>query len=174
MRTREKAELAVAVLLGHELKGHFYPGAQDEFEFTSDCAHGCGAWMGSTRSGAPEGIDPFGRCPKATERFQLKFTLPKPDASLSKHWSFVGKLAEATGRGDTSNAMVFFSAVAERVSRMDAVEEGVDWSWAAMLVVVEHAEQVCKWCRADNHSSCDRGDLKTCSCTCPFFRKVTH
>jgi len=31
---------------------------------TSDCEFRCGAWMGNTRSGAPDGIDPFGRCPK--------------------------------------------------------------------------------------------------------------
>ena len=32
---------------------------------TSDCAHGCGCWMGPFRSGGPDGIDPFGKCPKA-------------------------------------------------------------------------------------------------------------
>jgi hypothetical protein len=29
---------------------------------TSDCAHGCGCWMGPYRSGGP--VDPFGPCPK--------------------------------------------------------------------------------------------------------------
>lgn len=45
--------------------GHFYPGCQDEANFyTSDCSHMCGCWMGRTRSGGPDGIDPFGDCPK--------------------------------------------------------------------------------------------------------------
>lgn len=44
---------------------HDYPGITDEkFERTIDCAFGCGCWMGSTRSGSPEGVDPFGECPK--------------------------------------------------------------------------------------------------------------
>ncbi len=30
---------------------------------TSDCKHGCGCWMGPTRSGGPTGLDPFGTCP---------------------------------------------------------------------------------------------------------------
>ncbi|MEK7159180.1 MAG: hypothetical protein AAB766_01620 [Patescibacteria group bacterium] len=30
---------------------------------TSDCAYNCGCWMGSTRSGGPVGLDPFGVCP---------------------------------------------------------------------------------------------------------------
>jgi len=31
-------------------------------EGTSDCAYGCGCWMGSCRSGGK--VDPFGMCPK--------------------------------------------------------------------------------------------------------------
>ena len=31
---------------------------------TSDCKHGCGCWMGPSRSGGPTGLDPFGKCPK--------------------------------------------------------------------------------------------------------------
>ncbi len=31
---------------------------------SSDCAHGCGCWMGSSRSGGPVGLDPGGACPK--------------------------------------------------------------------------------------------------------------
>jgi hypothetical protein len=43
---------------------HSYPGIIDgEFHGTSDCP--CGAWMGSSNSGAPDGIDPFGECPVA-------------------------------------------------------------------------------------------------------------
>jgi len=49
---------------------HFYPGCQarnsEEF-YTSDCERGCGCWMGSSRSGGPEGIDPFGACPMAVD-----------------------------------------------------------------------------------------------------------
>lgn len=44
---------------------HDYPGCRDENNFyTSDCAHGCDCWMGGSRSGGPDGVDPFGRCPK--------------------------------------------------------------------------------------------------------------
>jgi hypothetical protein len=43
---------------------HSYPGIVDgRFIHTSDCP--CGAWMGGSSSGAPEGIDPFGECPVA-------------------------------------------------------------------------------------------------------------
>lgn len=52
------------------LSGHFYPGIEDEKDvFTSDCTHGCGAWMGPARSGGPKGSDPndynaaFRECP---------------------------------------------------------------------------------------------------------------
>ena len=45
--------------------GHFYPGCEGDIEafFTSDCEHGCGCWVGSSRSGGPDGVDPFGDCP---------------------------------------------------------------------------------------------------------------
>jgi hypothetical protein len=33
-------------------------------EGTSDCEYGCGCWMGGFGSGGPDGIDPFGKCPK--------------------------------------------------------------------------------------------------------------
>jgi hypothetical protein len=47
---------------------HHYPGVVGGvFKKTTDCAHGCGAWMGGSRSGAPVGVDPFGECPKAVE-----------------------------------------------------------------------------------------------------------
>ena len=44
---------------------HKYPGidANGGFCFTSDCEYGCGCWTGGTRSGGPEGVDPFGECP---------------------------------------------------------------------------------------------------------------
>ena len=50
---------------------HLYPGAPGHNPadpgdcYTSDCKHGCGAWAGPSKSGAPEGIDPWGPCPKA-------------------------------------------------------------------------------------------------------------
>lgn len=44
---------------------HFYPGCEGDGEsfYTSDCEHGCGCWMGSSRSGGHEGVDQFGQCP---------------------------------------------------------------------------------------------------------------
>lgn len=45
---------------------HAYPGiVNGEFSKTSNCENGCGAWMGGSRSGAPEGVDAFGACPKS-------------------------------------------------------------------------------------------------------------
>lgn len=41
--------------------GHNYPDGSG----TSDCTNGCGCWMGSARSGGPNGVDPFGPCPQA-------------------------------------------------------------------------------------------------------------
>lgn len=40
---------------------HRYP----DPDGTSNCTHGCGCWMGPYRSGGPDGVDPFGECPKA-------------------------------------------------------------------------------------------------------------
>lgn len=34
-----------------------------EHDGTSDCKYGCGCWMGPSRSGGPDGLDPFGVCP---------------------------------------------------------------------------------------------------------------
>lgn len=49
--------------------GHNY-GKQDR---TTDCLHGCGCWMGSTMSGGPTGLDPFGECPNnPTDRPRLE------------------------------------------------------------------------------------------------------
>lgn len=48
---------------GHDKKEygkHEYP----NHDGTSDCKFGCGCWMGSTRSGGPLGLDPFGTCPQ--------------------------------------------------------------------------------------------------------------
>ena len=44
-----------------------------DLEGNHKCVNGCGCWMGDTRSGGPDGIDPFGACPKA-----------KPSRDLSK------------------------------------------------------------------------------------------
>ena len=41
--------------------GHNYG---TENSSTNDCLFDCGAWMGGSRSGAPNKIDPFGKCPK--------------------------------------------------------------------------------------------------------------
>jgi hypothetical protein len=35
----------------------------DDGTGTSDCAFGCGCWMGPCRSGGPVGLDPKGVCP---------------------------------------------------------------------------------------------------------------
>ena len=51
---------------------HYYPGVEaanrsgklEDF-YTSDCAYECGCWMGGSRSGGPDGVDPGGECPKA-------------------------------------------------------------------------------------------------------------
>lgn len=32
---------------------HYFPGCEGPDFYTSDCAYGCGAWMGSCRSGGP-------------------------------------------------------------------------------------------------------------------------
>lgn len=57
-----------------EFGRHRFPGVEAQNEkgrkafFTSDCDYGCGAWMGSARSGGPDGGDEmngaFGLCPR--------------------------------------------------------------------------------------------------------------
>lgn len=44
---------------------HRYLGTEAPEFLTSDCSNGCGCWMGRHRSGGPDGVDPFGECPKA-------------------------------------------------------------------------------------------------------------
>lgn len=46
---------------GIQQGGHFYPQAP---RLSSRCIFGCGAWLGPSRSSAPEGIDQFGACPR--------------------------------------------------------------------------------------------------------------
>ena len=61
---------------------HHYPGIQlDEFYFTSDCI--CGCWMGGSRSGGPNGIDPFGNCPKHPDYDELYDRYPMPHRPVS-------------------------------------------------------------------------------------------
>lgn len=43
-----------------EYGGHSYPGDRDS---TSNCDHGCGCWMGPSRSDGPVGLSPLGECP---------------------------------------------------------------------------------------------------------------
>lgn len=60
---RKAMGLPDLVPLGNGLQrvgGHIY----DEHG-TSDCANGCGCWAGPSRSGGPDGVDPFGACPNA-------------------------------------------------------------------------------------------------------------
>lgn len=53
---------------------HKYPGApghnlEDPWVcFTSDCSYGCGCWAGPSRSGGPDGVDPFGECPNHPDK----------------------------------------------------------------------------------------------------------
>lgn len=47
----------------HNVGGHYYPGCATDVFHTSDCEYGCGCWMGQSRSGGPDGVDPFGPCP---------------------------------------------------------------------------------------------------------------
>ncbi len=52
--------------------GHIY-----DDEGTSNCENNCGAWMGRYNSGAPDGIDPFGECPKASKVIAMKIVMRK-------------------------------------------------------------------------------------------------
>jgi len=53
-----------STILAKAKGGHDYG---TENSSTNDCLFGCGAWMGGSRSGAPDGINPFGTCPNNTE-----------------------------------------------------------------------------------------------------------
>ena len=59
---------------------HHYPGVESDKRgagfFTSNCSNGCGCWMGGSRSGGPDGVDPFGQCPNAP--------LPLPEPELGE------------------------------------------------------------------------------------------
>lgn len=59
----KKAERPWVTPIGFDKKEygeHHYPNKNS----TSDCSHGCGCWMGQSRSGSRHpGISPFGLCP---------------------------------------------------------------------------------------------------------------
>lgn len=66
---REEAAAASKVEFPHD-----YPGAPGHDPdnpgdcFTSDCRYGCGCSAGATNSRGPNGVDPFGECPKHPDR----------------------------------------------------------------------------------------------------------
>ena len=69
--------------------GHFYPGVPEDDFSTSDCSYKCGCWMGRTRSGGPDGIDPFGPCPNNpgvinTRKSPLRDALTPPDRTTER------------------------------------------------------------------------------------------
>lgn len=72
---------------------HEYPGVAafkrtgklEDF-FTSDCAHGCGAWMGGSASGGPDGVDPFGDCPKAKPQAPPALAPKEPEPAGKIEW----------------------------------------------------------------------------------------
>jgi len=47
----------------------FGPHSYPHQDGTSDCSHGCGCWMGPTRSGGP--VDPMGACPENVKAGQV-------------------------------------------------------------------------------------------------------
>jgi hypothetical protein len=73
--------------------------------FTVDCAYGCGCWMGPSRSGGPDGLDPFGECPKAPDLPEGLFvvdpsrvprgTIPDPaDVDGYELWTLEGAMPD--------------------------------------------------------------------------------
>ena len=69
----EKAD--AIYLYPRNLGSHYYPGVSPDGRLTntSNCKY-CECWMGSSRSGAPEGVDPKGECPgnpKLREAYEL-------------------------------------------------------------------------------------------------------
>lgn len=73
---------------------HSYPGiiAPNRFLNTSDCKY-CKCWMGHSRSGGPEGVDPFGACPgnpKLRDAYEvLKLKQGTVDAKVAELRNFV-------------------------------------------------------------------------------------
>lgn len=73
----------MSAILSQSKGGHNY-GRDDSS--TNDCLLGCGAWMGGCRSGAPDGIDPFGKCPN-----NPKNKKEKGDVKVLTAKSLIGK-----------------------------------------------------------------------------------
>jgi hypothetical protein len=69
------------------MSGHRYP----DPDGTSDCAYSCGCYMGPFCSGGPEGIDPFGECPKAPPPSELPM-------AEEHRWNADGEEFRATGK----------------------------------------------------------------------------
>ncbi len=61
----------------------FGPHKYADHDGTSDCRYGCGCWIGPTRSGAPAGVNPLGKCPQNLEIDELPEsfgkTMSKPE-----------------------------------------------------------------------------------------------
>jgi len=90
LKSRLQAEAqAPAVTQKREREGHKYA----DHDGTSDCAYGCGAWAGPYRSGAPNGINPFGECPKAP----LLQTPAQAEAQAPTRHRAIHSLAEKYG-----------------------------------------------------------------------------
>lgn len=105
-RTSQAEAQAPAVTQKREREGHKYA----DHDGTSDCAHGCGAWMGPFRSGAPNGINPFGECPKAP-------LLPTP--------------AQAEAQAPTTAALTKIAVHREVVAAIQSFTAGVNMFEAA-------------------------------------------
>lgn len=75
--------------------GHYYPGASPVGEmFTSNCDY-CKCWMGTSRSGGPEGIDQFGDCPGNPKlRDAYKLLKDRSDVIQNKDMQIQGKINE--------------------------------------------------------------------------------
>ncbi len=106
---------------------HYYPGCEAEGVadfYTSDCAHGCGCWMGGSRSGGPDGVDPFGDCPKNPESDEAKIDrLGKAVdhwKEEARRWEEGAKHAEAE-RAKAKQELAFFYSALE--------DEGNYWAW---------------------------------------------
>ncbi len=48
---------------GYDLRKEYGSHKYADHGGTSNCEHTCGCWMGSSSSGGPLGVDPFGECP---------------------------------------------------------------------------------------------------------------
>jgi len=132
---------------------HRYPGCVADDAglgfFTSDCAYGCGAWMGSTRSGAPDGIDAFGACPNAPaavkaiadaevsgELRALKFRVVARGDHLDVTM-FEAKLLDSGCPGTFANCGTLTMRAAEWVTLREVIMIGADG--VNSYVVVEEA-----------------------------------